>query len=86
LEIPAMISESYFYTIKLPEGMNLATPLAELILTPENELKISIKQEGNDLMAERSLTLNKSVIVPGNYVIFCSLINISTKKNTLKLF
>jgi hypothetical protein len=82
LEIPALINECYSYKIKLPEGMKLVTPATELSLhqVKVGELKIRIKQEGDNLLITRSLKLNEPVIEPVNYGTFRDLINIWNEK------
>ena len=82
LEIPALISESYSYKVRLPEGMALVTPTTDLLLNPKNcgELKIRIKQQGNELLVTRSINLNQSAIEPANYLSFRNLMNIWNEK------
>jgi hypothetical protein len=82
LEIPALIFENYSYKVMLPEGIRLVTPETDLQLNPENvgQLRIRIKQSGNELTITRSLRLNKSVIEPENYKTFRNMMNIWNEK------
>jgi hypothetical protein len=82
LEIPVLIMESYTYKVKLPEGMKLVTPSTDVLINPDKvgEIKIQIKQQGNELLVTRSLKLNEPIIERGNYASFRDLMNIWNEK------
>ncbi|HZK06960.1 MAG TPA: DUF3857 domain-containing protein [Bacteroidales bacterium] len=86
--LPFPISESYKYTITLPEGYELVTLKQRVDLKNEaGSVKIELSPKGNQITVSRSLRLDKSVIAPADYPALRALINewLDTNYTTLLL-
>jgi len=86
LEIPAPITESYQYTITLPEGVVLvASPINININNEAGKLGIEISQSKNRVTISKSISLPYKTYKPVQYDDFRLLINTWNKNKHTKL-
>ena len=74
--LPFPISESYNYTITLPDGYELVTMKQRVDLKNEaGAVKIELSPKDNQITVSRSLRLEKGVIAPADYPALRALVN-----------
>lgn len=86
--LPFPISESYNYTITLPDGYELVTMKQRVDLKNEaGAVKIELSPKDNQIIVSRELRLDKSVIAPAEYPALRALVNewLDTNYTTLLL-
>lgn len=75
LMLPNTTTEEYDYTIHLPAELTLCTPDKEITLNNAvGSLRISVRQDGQNVYIHRSIDLKEKLITPHNYPAFRQLI------------
>ncbi len=74
IRLNEMISEAYHYTFTVPEGFELVSPVLDVTIgNAIGELRISLKQEGNNIYAERKIALVKETVDYSDFGAFSEL-------------
>jgi hypothetical protein len=76
LDLGSPLSESYNYTVNVPDGYKLANPI-ELVLVKPNagKLTIRIQQQDKVIAVTRSLELSKAIVTKEKYAEFKELLD-----------
>lgn len=68
LMMPCKADEQYRYSIRIPEGMSLQTPvISKTITNGAGKFVYSVGKNGNTVHVTRSLQLNKQLFTPAGY-------------------
>jgi len=82
LELPAVINESYEFTIKLPKGFVAASPAYnEVVENSFGKVMVSFEISGDEIKVNRQLVFNQCVVPIESYDNFRSLASIWMDKN-----
>lgn len=78
--------ETYSYTIEIPAGMELSTPVAtKNISNAAGDFTFSVKQNGNKVEVKRSIKIKSTIISKSSYPAFHSLIAAWVNANNTQL-
>lgn len=71
LLLPYKSNENYTYTVQLPTGMELSTPLTTKITdNAAGKAIYTVSQNGNSIEVKRTLEMKKQLITPSDYAAF----------------
>ena len=66
--MPYMVDEHYTYTVALPQGMKLASEMADKVIRNDaGTLVVRLYKSGDKTLFERSLKLNKQLYTPAEF-------------------
>ena len=75
IKLKELITEKYYYTIELPDGYQLVSPSIDInIENVIGSVKISLKQEGNVIHANREIQINKLMVGYSEFDAFSEII------------
>lgn len=69
------LKESYEFTLKVPEGTVLVNPLNVEQINPMGRIAITFRQTGNEIVASRSIEINKPIVPKEEYANFKGLLD-----------
>ena len=75
LKMSAPVSESYQYSIVVPDNMKLVNGLNEDVTNAIGHVRFDFGQDGNTLKLIRTVDINKEIISPEEYALFKQLLD-----------